>query len=140
MKKYPLIKKQTGFTLIELVMVIVILGILAAVSLPKFVDVAGDSEFAVVRELAGSLGTAGQQNLSLKAINNPAAISIVTNGTGCSIATANKLLNKPLPVGYYTQSSYDTCESIYAKEAICVLRSPLGPGDAYHIPCTRDYP
>ena len=35
--------KQAGFTLIELVMVIVILGILATVAIPKFVDLSSES-------------------------------------------------------------------------------------------------
>ena len=39
-------KKQNGFTLIELVVVIVILGILAATALPKFVDLSGEAEGA----------------------------------------------------------------------------------------------
>ena len=35
--------KQAGFTLIELVIVIVLLGILAAVAVPKFVDLSSDA-------------------------------------------------------------------------------------------------
>ena len=37
-------KSQSGFTLIELIMVIVILGILAAVAIPKFVDLSGNAK------------------------------------------------------------------------------------------------
>jgi MSHA pilin protein MshA len=41
-------KQQKGFTIIELVVVIVILGILAAVAFPKFQDLSGDAKLAVV--------------------------------------------------------------------------------------------
>jgi len=50
--------KRNGFTMIELVMVIVILGILAAVAIPRFIDMRGNAEESVVSSLVGSLRTA----------------------------------------------------------------------------------
>lgn len=50
--------KQKGFTLIELVMVIVILGILAAFAVPRFADVTSDARKATVDAVAGSLRSA----------------------------------------------------------------------------------
>jgi MSHA pilin protein MshA len=52
------INKQAGFTLIELIMVIVILGVLSAFALPRFADLGGEAREASINGLAGSLKAA----------------------------------------------------------------------------------
>jgi len=52
------LNNERGFTLIELVMVIVILGILAAVAIPRFVDLQGSARTSVRDGITGAL--AGQ--------------------------------------------------------------------------------
>lgn len=54
------LRKQQGFTLIELVIVIVILGILAATALPRFANVTDQAHNAAVEGAGGGLGTAVQ--------------------------------------------------------------------------------
>ncbi len=50
-------KKQSGFSLMELVIVIVILGLLAVAALPRFLDVTDEAKRASIEGVAGGFAT-----------------------------------------------------------------------------------
>ena len=57
--------QQSGFTLIELVTVIVILGVLAAFAIPRFSGLETQARIAAVNGLAGSVKSAGALSKAL---------------------------------------------------------------------------
>lgn len=77
--------RQKGFTLIELVMVVVILGVLAAVALPKFVNLTSDARRSVMQGLHGAMISANTM------IQAKSAIAGVTNAATGTVALSATL-------------------------------------------------
>ena len=87
-------RDMRGFTLIELVIVIAIIGILSAVAIPKFINLSSNAQTAATNAVAGALGAANASNYAARKLSSSLGVA-VTNCTSVSSA-----LQGGLPSGY----------------------------------------
>ena len=79
--------KQQGFSLIELVIVIVILGLLAATAIPRFLNVTDDAENASVDGVSGGLATAVSFVRAQWEVDGRRNNSVILDGASVSLDT-----------------------------------------------------
>ena len=129
-------KKQNGFTIIELVVVIIVLAVLAAFAIPKYMDISTKSRISVVNGLYGSMQAAAELVRSLAlakglttttsgadlgdglivSINSKSyPIASATSGIGAVLGSATGIVTTAITNGirYDLTSGISTCSVSY---------------------------
>ncbi|SRR5579883_2762277 len=110
--------QQSGFTLIELIIVIAIIGILAVIAIPKFFNLSTNAQSAATAAVAGALSSANANNYAVRSLNSSLG-NAVANCT--DVATA---LQGGLPAGYTITSAAISPAAAGTTINTCVLNGP----------------
>jgi MSHA pilin protein MshA len=97
--------KQQGFTLIELVVVIVILGILAVTAAPRFIDLSGEAEASALEGVVGAINSASAVNYAAAKAGDADARLFSDGVDTCDSIINAILVEGDLPTGYTTTST-----------------------------------
>jgi MSHA pilin protein MshA len=111
--------KHNGFTLIELIIVIVILGILAVTAAPKFIDISTDATIAKLQGMQGALRS-GTKLIYAKALIQDK----VSADDTITVGTATIALHSGYPTGHFNDSmryivNLDHVWSLSSSAVIC---------------------
>ena len=119
-------KRVSGFTLIELIMVIVILGVLSAFALPRFADLGGDARLASLNALAGTLRSSSNiAHAQQLADGNSGSSSVTLDGQVVTMASGYPTADAAGVVASAKISDYATSD--VAGATITTLQFDLVP-------------
>ncbi len=93
--------RQGGFTLIELVIIIVVLGILAAVAIPKYQDMSGEAKEAACRSALGAL----RSGITIFYANQAVQTGTATWPTLAELETPGVVMAQGIPPNPYQSES-----------------------------------
>lgn len=88
-------KSHTGFTLIEMVAVIIILAIMAATAMPRFINLSGDARLAALNGMAGALNSTRSLVKSKWIAANSGNLDTIDMGGGYTVSVIAN--NSPFP-------------------------------------------
>lgn len=123
-------KRQAGFTLIELVVVIVILGILAVTAAPKFLNLQSDAREATLNGFKGSMQGAGSMVYAKAAL---AGVEANDASTSLDVGTTN---NINVIYGYPTAEHSNFLEVLdvdFTNDFVNLADTKIDGGDAANL-------
>lgn len=136
-------KKQGGFTLIELVVVIVILGILAVTAAPRFLNLQGDAREASLKGLQGAMkGAAGitYGKAAIQGIEKQPSDSITVDGGTIAIVYGYPAATSAGIVAAMAEmSDWSVAEDSTTKSLVVTFKNTAIEGDAAEIKKTNCY-